>query len=60
MFEQLNDQLLVKSKGRLASHRFSQKTNENERVKKQTKHISPFVFREKLADHKLLSKLTDL
>ena len=28
--------------------------------KKQTKQIRPFVFWEKLADHKLLSRLTDL
>ena len=26
----------------------------------QTKQISPFIFWEKLADHKLLSRLTDL
>ena len=30
------------------------------RVKKQTNQIRPFVFLEKLADHKLLSRLTDL
>ena len=30
------------------------------RVKKQTNQIRPFVFWEKLADHKLVSRLTDL
>ena len=44
----------IKPKSRLASRRFSQKMN------KQTKQIRPFVFWEKLADHKLLSRLTDL
>ena len=37
-----------------------QKKIKSRRVKKQTKQIRPFVFWEKLADHKLFSKLTDL
>ena len=51
----------IKSKSRLASLRFSlDLISFPWRAKKQTKQIGPFVFWEKLAEHKLLSRLTDL
>ena len=56
----------IKPKSRSVSRRFSQRNERTNliclpcRVKKQTKQIVPFVFWEKLADHKLLSRLADL